>query len=650
MWPKRQGEWLVFLRAAILVVAVVTVSLTDFPPSYEPWAWIVVVFFAAETVASAILTQTELDHTARVWARAILIVCDGLVAVGFIAVFSYQAGEPYRALYLIPIAEAALRFGLVGGVVSGAVMTGATIVIDAAGPGVQWQGAFVRVLVGMLAGIVIGRLRDGLSAERQVAIARAAEAERLRDELAHRSDVLEAANRVARALGSSLELDAAFGAFIRELRGLVPFERAAIVLVDGDTATTMATAGRGANELFPPGSAGPLEGSVLEQVLEGRIVVRRDLEETEFPEDESLLELGLRSEVVAPLLLGARTIGMLSVSRATPDAFSEDEIELVALLGRLVATAVQNIRAYEAERSRVEELARLSALRADFVSLVSHELRSPMAAVIGASRTLQERWRLLSAEQRESFLALISDETSRLADLVADVLDTSRLEAGTFSYRFEEVDLAGLVRDAVESAMLTQEEVPVVAAVTGKLPAIHGDRARLRQVLGNLIDNAVKYSPEQGEVEVRAFAADGVVRVSVRDAGPGIPQEHQSAHLREVRTARHSRQLEAGHRPRPLHRALDRRGARRHARGQLAPARGRDFRPDASRRGLVLVPVRAWAEEMIGEGGEAERRASNSASVRGTGEWQPRSGHSHMNCHVSSAGPSVARLRIESLT
>jgi signal transduction histidine kinase len=528
MWPRRQGEWLVLVRGALVVVAAVTVSVTEFPPSYVAWAWAVVAFFAVVTAVSAALTRIELDHAARVRARAALIVCDGIVVIGVIAVLSYQTGQPYRAIYLIPIAEAALRFGLVGGAIAGAAMAGSTIVIDLLGPGLVGKQAFVRTLVGIVAGIVIGRLRDGLSAERQVAIARAAEAERLRDELAQRSDLLEAANRVARALASSLELDAAFGAFIRELRGLVSFERAAIVLVDGDTATTMATAGRGANEVFPPGSTGPLEASVLEQVLEGRIVVRRDLEAHEYAADELLLELGLRSELLAPLQLGARTIGMLGVSRATPDAFSEDEVELVALLGRLVATAVQNIRAYEAERRRVEELARLSALRADFVSLVSHELRSPMAAVIGASRTLQERWRLLSAEQRESFLALISDETTRLADLVADVLDTSRLEAGTFSYRFEDVDVTGLVRDAVDSATLMQQDVDVVASVNGTLPTIRGDRARLRQVLGNLIDNAVKYSPEPGEVEVRAFAVDGGVHVSVRDAGPGIPREHQA--------------------------------------------------------------------------------------------------------------------------
>ncbi len=526
MWPKRQGQWLVLLRAALVLVAVVTVSVTDFPPAYGAWAWAVVGFFAAVTVVSAVLSQVELDRTARTRARAALIVCDAIVAIGVVAVFSFEAGEPYRALFLVPIAEAALRFGLRGGVFAGVAMTGATIVVDAAGPGITWHGALVRVLVGMLAGIVIGRLRDGLAAERQVAVARAAEAERLRDELARRSDVLEAANRVARALASSLELDAAFGAFIGELRGLVPFDRAAIVLVEGETATTIATAGRGAKETFPPGSAAPLEGSVLEHVLEGRMLVR-DLENREFPEDERLLGLGLRSAVVAPLLLGARTIGMLSVSRVAPDAFSEDETELVALLGRLVATAVENIRSYEAERRRVDELARLSALRADFVSLVSHELRSPMAAVIGAARTLQERWQTLSAEQRESFLALIADESTRLADLVADVLDTSRLEAGTFSYRFEDVDVAGLVRDAVDAATLAQQDVPVVVTVTGTLPEIRGDRARLRQVLGNLIDNAVKYSPEGGEVEVQAFAADGLVRVSVHDPGPGIPREHQ---------------------------------------------------------------------------------------------------------------------------
>jgi signal transduction histidine kinase len=526
--PRRPGQWLVLLRTALVVVGGIVVGVTDFPPSYTPWAWAVVGFFAAVTVLSATLSAVELEAAARVRARVLLHVLDAVVVVGFVAVFSYQTGEPWRALYLIPVAAAALRFGLVGGLVAGIVMTGSTIVIDYLGPGLQWRTAFARVLVGVLSGLVIGRLRDTLGAERLRAESRAAEAERLRDELGHRVDVLETANRCARALGSSLELDEAFGAFIRELRGLVPFDRTAIVLVEGDTATTMATAGVGATEVFPPGNTGPIRASVLEHVLDGHIVVRRDLTAEEYPEDRKLIALGLRSELVAPLLLGARPIGMLTLSRVRPDAFSEDEIELVSLLGRLVATAVQNIRAYEAERRRVEELARLSQLRADFVSLVSHELRSPMAAVIGAARTLQDRWRMLSADQRESFLALIGDETSRLAELVGDVLDTSRIEAGTFSYRFEEVDLANLVDEAVEAAELAQQEVAVVASVRGGLPAIRGDRARLRQVLGNLIENAVKYSPEGGEVRVSAAAGNGAVQIDVRDSGPGIPRDQQA--------------------------------------------------------------------------------------------------------------------------
>jgi two-component system sensor histidine kinase KdpD len=218
---------------------------------------------------------------------------------------------------------------------------------------------------------------------------------------------------------------------------------------------------------------------------------------------------------------------MLAVLRREPDAFGPDEIELATLLGRLVATAVQNIRAYAAERETVEELRRLSALRADFVSLVSHELRSPMAAVIGAARTLQERWRELSPEQRASFLALISDETARLATLIGDVLDTSRIEAGTFTYSFSDVDLADLVRETVAAMSLGQDEVSVVAQAPDTVPAVRADRERLKQVLMNLVENAVKYSPAGGEVDVRAWADNGLVLVAVEDQGPGIPREQQ---------------------------------------------------------------------------------------------------------------------------
>ena len=357
---------------------------------------------------------------------------------------------------------------------------------------------------------------------------RAHEAEAVRDELGRRADLLEAANRCARALGSSLDLDQVVGAFTRELRGLVPFDRMAIVLAEDGNARVLATAGEQADEVMPPGTLLTLDDNVLADVVAGgQTLVRADLDQPEYAEEPRLRALGLRSRVVAPLNLGARTIGLISVARRERDAFLDHEVELMSLLGRLVASAVQNIRAFESERRTVEELHRLSALRADFVSLVSHELRSPMAAVIGAARTLQHRWRELRPEQRESFLALIGDETTRLASLVADVLDTSRIEAGTFSYRFTEVDLGTLVREAVGTASHAQDEVPIDLD-RAPVAVVLGDAERLRQVVANLVDNAVKYSPAGAAVRVTVSREDDAVRVIVADRGPGIAEDDQT--------------------------------------------------------------------------------------------------------------------------
>lgn len=198
------------------------------------------------------------------------------------------------------------------------------------------------------------------------------------------------------------------------------------------------------------------------------------------------------------------------------------------LVRRLAATATANIDAYESERDTVEELRRLSALRADFVSLVSHELRSPMAAVIGSARTLQRRWPELSPEHRDSFLALIADETNRLASLVSDVFDTSRIDAGTFGYTFSDVDVAVLVEETVSTAVAAQEDVAVVARLAPELPGVRGDGVRLRQVLANLVENAVKYSSSGAAVEVAALARDSVVLIEVTDTGSGIAREHHT--------------------------------------------------------------------------------------------------------------------------
>ena len=525
-------RWIAWVRLGAVVFAVAEVGLftESFPEGYERMAWLLTAAFGVGAVVLFLASDPERGPS-RVFG-ALALAFDTAVVCGYALLFSYEYGSPTRWALIFPVVEAALRYGIRGGVILPILLLPELVFLewwraDRFGPP-DFVLDHVTFPFGLLlvTGLIVGWLVGRLQTETAAAHAQTAEAERLRDQLGRRVDLLEAAGRCARALASSLELDEAFGAFIRELQGLVPFDRTAIVLAEGGVAHVMAVSGRASDEVFPAGTLRPVPGSLMQEVLRGETVYREDMSESRYVEEIELVRLGLHCRVVAPLLAGARSIGMISVVRSEPRSFTPEEVELLALLGRFVATAVQNIRAYDAERTTVDELRRLSALRADFVSLVSHELRSPMATVIGSARTLQQRWRELQPEQRESFLALIADETNRLATLIADVLDTSRIEAGTFSYAFGDVDLGDLVREVTSAAEIGQDEVPLETAID-PVPVIRGDRERLRQVIANLVDNAVKYSPTGAAVEVKTSAVNGKVVVDVCDRGPGIAAEDQ---------------------------------------------------------------------------------------------------------------------------
>jgi signal transduction histidine kinase len=529
---REMEVWIARVRLVAVLFGIVEVAFLteDYPSRYERYAWITTGVFALGAIVLFVASKRADPRMVGIIALAF----DTCVIAAYATIYSFEYGSPTRWALIFVVVEAALRYGLLGAVLLPVVLFPYLVFAEwwrahnfGEHPGFLWDRVTFPFGVFLITGAIVGWLVNRLAREAALAEVRAREAEALRDELGRRVDVLEAANRCARALASSLDLDQAFGAFSRELRGLLPFERVSLVLVESGRAEVMAVAGRGTDRVFPPGSARPVEGSVLEDVLDGKLVYRASMDPPAFSEEEELLQLGLRSRVLAPLQVGPRTIGMLGLVRAEEHAFVPAELELVSLLGRLVATAVQNIRSYEAERNNADELRRLSALRADFVSLVSHELRSPMAAVIGAARTLQGRWRELTPEQREAFLALIGDETSRLATLIDDVLDTSRIEAGTFSFTFSDVDLAELLRDVVAGAELAQDEVALTTEVA-TLPSVRGDRERLRQVIQNLVDNAVKYSSAGDRVRVRASADDGHVLIDVVDEGPGIaPEDHE---------------------------------------------------------------------------------------------------------------------------
>jgi len=161
-----------------------------------------------------------------------------------------------------------------------------------------------------------------------------------------------------------------------------------------------------------------------------------------------------------------------------------------------------------------------SEREAGFAALVVHELRSPLAAMVGAARMLRARWPELDDAQRDALLALLADESGRVERLLAELQDASRVAAGGFAYEFAEMDVGHLVEEAVAAARVAGSGV--TARLEGPLPLVRGDADRLRQALDNLIGNAVRVSPPGAEVEVGAESRDGAVRISVRDTGPGV--------------------------------------------------------------------------------------------------------------------------------
>ena len=240
-------------------------------------------------------------------------------------IFSFEQASPIRQVMYLPLVEAALRYGIVGAL----ALTAASAPVMA---GYEWLRSdrfaphryrvdYVTLQLGLevLMGLIVGWLMLRLLGQTTVAEARAAEAERLRDQLGRRADVLEAANRCARALSSSLELDQAFDAFIREVRGLLPFDRIAIVLSENGVAQVMAVAGAGADDVLPAGlrPADPRDAARGAAAHEpDGLPARHEL--ADYPEEDEFLALGLHCRLATPLLQGARAIGMLSLVRREP--------------------------------------------------------------------------------------------------------------------------------------------------------------------------------------------------------------------------------------------------------------------------------------------------------------------------------------------
>jgi two-component system phosphate regulon sensor histidine kinase PhoR len=173
----------------------------------------------------------------------------------------------------------------------------------------------------------------------------------------------------------------------------------------------------------------------------------------------------------------------------------------------------------------ITELRRLERIRQDFVANVSHELRTPLSSIKGYAETLYDG-KVKDAKEQQEFLGIVYRESDRLAKLIDDLLDLSKIESGRMSLVLLPVDLGPLAnrtRGVVEK-LAREKSIKIDIEIPPDLPKTLADERRISQVLLNLLDNAIKYTPDGGSVKVSAFRKDDFVQVDVSDTGVGIPE------------------------------------------------------------------------------------------------------------------------------
>jgi len=199
-------------------------------------------------------------------------------------------------------------------------------------------------------------------------------------------------------------------------------------------------------------------------------------------------------------------------------------LSLFPILRRVTRQLESHNRRLRDDADRLRELDRM---KDEFISLVSHELRTPLTSIRGYVELLQEDGRMSDEQQR--YLAVVDRNTSRLLDLVSDLLFLAQLDAGKLAFELRPVELDLLVDECVEASQPAADTKGIeLVRSAQRLPSpLQGDPARLAQVLDNLVSNALKFTPAGGRVEVRLSAADGVALIEVEDTGLGLAATEQ---------------------------------------------------------------------------------------------------------------------------
>jgi PAS domain S-box-containing protein len=248
--------------------------------------------------------------------------------------------------------------------------------------------------------------------------------------------------------------------------------------------------------------------------------------------------LSIASLIAVPMIAQGKILGVLATSiMSPPRQFTQADLQLATALADRAALAIENARLYEQERvlrQRLEALNRLiqevNRRKSEFVTLVSHELKTPLTSMTGYLELLLEGQGGALVQRQREWLGIIGDNADRLITLIDDLLDIARIEAGKIELKRTPLDLVPLIQE-VAHALRPQIEGKgqwLTLELAEALPAVAGDADRVRQILTNLLANALKYTPSGGRITITARGDAGYVRIAVQDTGIGVAPEDQA--------------------------------------------------------------------------------------------------------------------------
>jgi signal transduction histidine kinase len=240
-----------------------------------------------------------------------------------------------------------------------------------------------------------------------------------------------------------------------------------------------------------------------------------------------LARLGYRSVLAVPLLREGRILGALTVWRREAGEFSPEVVNLLQTFATQSALAIQNARLFREIEEKSQQIEAANRHKSEFLANMSHELRTPLNAIIGFSEVLIDPSLSVTEDERSQFLTDVLASGKHLLNLINEVLDLAKVESGKMELQIE----PALLQDVIEAvsntmrSLAAKKSIDLRADCDERLGPFPMDGARVKQVLLNLVGNAIKFTPQAGQVWVRAGTEDGIVRVEVEDTGPGIPAE-----------------------------------------------------------------------------------------------------------------------------